>query len=152
NGVARGDEGEAEMRGLLLSSTALVAAGLLTAQAAAADGVTLKISGHYKGAAGVALSEDFSAAAGRASSALRDYVFKQDVEVHFEGSTVLDNGLTVGAAVELEAQTDTEDQIDSVYAFFSGGFGELRFGDTEEAYAQFCYLVPSASELFGADS
>jgi predicted porin len=140
------------MRRVLLGSTALAAAGLLAAHATAADGITLKIGGHYKGAAGVVLSEDFSAAAGVASSSLRDYVFKQDVEVNFEGNTVLDNGLTVGAAVELEAQTDSEDQIDSVYAYFSGGFGEFRFGDTEEAYAQFCYLVPSASELFGADS
>ncbi|MGH6929950.1 MAG: porin, partial [Dongiaceae bacterium] len=44
------------------------------------------------------------------------------------------------------------DQIGAVYATFSGGFGQLRFGDTEEAYAQLCYQVPTASELFGADS
>jgi len=35
---------------------------------------------------------------------------------------------------------------------FSGGFGEIRFGDTAEAFAQMCYLVPSASGIFGADS
>ena len=98
------------------------------------------------------LSEDFSASSGVAGSDARNYVFKQDVEVAFEGETTLDNGLRVGATVELEGQTTADDQIDSVYAFFSGGFGEIRFGDTEEAYAQFCYLVPSASELFGADS
>jgi hypothetical protein len=140
------------MKRVLLGSTALAAAALLAAQATAADGVTLKIGGRYKGAAGVVPSEDFSASSDVAGSDLRDYVFKQDVEVDFEGETVLDNGLTVGAAVELQGQTDADDQIDSVYAYFSGGFGEVRFGDTEEAYAQLCYLVPSASELFGADS
>ena len=140
------------MKRVLLGSTALAAAALLTAHAAAADGVTLKIGGRYKGAAGVVFSENFSASSGVAGSGLRDYVFKQDVEVDFEGATVLDNGLTVGAAIELEGQTTADDQIDSVYAYFSGGFGEVRFGDTEEAYAQLCYLVPSASELFGADS
>ena len=141
------------MKGVLLGSTALAAAALLTAHtAAAADGVTLKIGGRYKGAAGVVFSENFSASSGVAGSDLRDYVFKQDVEVDFEGATTLDNGLTVGAAFELEGQTTADDQIDSVYAYFSGGFGEVRFGDTEEAYAQLCYLVPSASELFGADS
>jgi len=139
------------MRGILPGSTALAAAGLLAPEAVAADGVTLKISGRYKGAAGVVLLEDLSAATGVADRDVRAYVFKQDVEVEFEGKTELDNGLTVGAAVQLEGQTD-EDQIDSVYAYFSGGFGEIRFGDTEEAYAQLCYLVPSASELFGADS
>src|SRR5262249_52090001 len=36
--------------------------------------------------------------------------------------------------------------------YFSGGYGELRFGDTAEALAQLCYLVPSASSIFGADS
>ena len=140
------------MKRLLLGSTTLAAIASLVAGAVAADGVTLKIGGRYKGAAGVTLSEDFSASSGVAGSDLRDYVFKQDVEVDFEGQTVLDNGLTVGAAIELKGQTDADDQIDSVYAYFSGGFGEIRFGDTEEAYAQLCYLVPSASELFGADS
>jgi outer membrane protein OmpU len=139
------------MKRVLLGSTAL-AAMLLAADAAAADGVTLKIGGRYKGAAGVMLSEDFSASSDVAGSDTRDYVFKQDVEIDFEGETVLDNGLTVGAVIELHGQTDADDQIDSVYAYFSGGFGEIRFGDTEEAYAQLCYLVPSASELFGADS
>ena len=52
------------MKGLLLGSTTLAAIGLLAADAAAADGVTLKIGGRYKGAAGVMLSEDFSASAG----------------------------------------------------------------------------------------
>jgi len=111
------------MKRVLLGSTALAAAALLTAHAAAADGVTLKIGGRYKGAAGVVFSENFSASSGVAGSGLRDYVFKQDVEVDFEGATVLDNGLTVGAAIELEGQTTADDQIDSVYAYFSGGFG-----------------------------
>jgi predicted porin len=56
------------------------------------------------------------------------------------------------AHLTLEGQTSADDQIDAVYAYFSGSFGEVRFGDTYEAYAQLCYLVPSASQLFGADS
>jgi hypothetical protein len=140
------------MKRVLLGSTALAAAALLAVEVAAADGVTLRIGGRYKGAAGVVFSEDFSPSTGVSGSYLRDYVFKQDVEIDFTGETVLDNGLTVGAVVELHGQTDADDQIDTVYAYFSGGFGEIRFGDTEEAYAQLCYLVPSASELFGADS
>jgi hypothetical protein len=135
-------------RYLLLGSTALIALDAAAAQAA--DGVKLSISGRYKGAAGVVL-EDFSASSGAVEDDLRPYVFKQDVEVTFAGETTLDNGLTVGAHIELEGQT-SGDQIDAVYGYFSGGFGEVRFGDTYEAYAQYCNLVPSASELFGADS
>jgi hypothetical protein len=137
-------------RPILCGSTALAAVGLLAGDAVA-DGVELGIAGRYKGAAGAVLSEEFSASSGVADSDVRDYVFKQDVEVIFEGHTVLDNGLTVGARIEFEGQTQ-DDQVSSVYAYFSGGFGELRFGDTEEAYAQLCYQVPTASELFGADS
>jgi hypothetical protein len=135
----------------LLGSSAVVAAGGLALEAAAADGVALRIGGSYKGAAAV-LSEDYSASSQVDGGDLRDYVFTQDVEVYFRGETVLDNGLTVGARVELEGQTSDDDPIDDVYAYFSGSFGELRLGDTDGAYAQLCYLVPSASDLFGADS
>jgi outer membrane protein OmpU len=136
------------MKKALLGTTALIAAGLAIGDAYAADGVKLSIGGRYMGAAGVLFAED---ADGYAESATRNYVFKQDVEVYFLGETVLDNGLTVGARVELEGQT-SGDQIDAVFAYFSGGFGEIRFGDTGEAMAQLCYLVPSASAIFGADS
>ena len=140
------------MQSILLGSTALVAVGAIAGTAAADDGIKLELSGHYMGAAGAVFGEDFSASSGVHGGDLRNAVFKQDVEVHFSGETTLSNGLTVGAAIEMEGQTDSEDQIDKVYAYFKGGFGEVRFGDQEEAYAQLCYLVPSASDLFGADS
>ena len=136
------------MKKALLGTTALIAAGLAVGDAYAAEGVTLELGGRYMGAAGVLFGED---ADGYDEDDTINYVFKQDVEVYFSGETVLDNGLTVGARVELEGQT-SGDQIDAVYAYFSGGFGEIRFGDTGEAMAQLCYLVPSASGIFGADS
>src|SRR5262245_21650058 len=139
------------MKKALLGTTALIAAGMAVGDAYAADGVLLHIGGRYMGAAGVLAINDLSNNIGVSDSDLRDYVFKQDVEVYFLGETVLDNGLTVGARVELEGQTSS-DQIDAVYAYFSGGFGEVRFGDTSEALGQMCYLVPSASAIFGADS
>src|SRR5215470_16141981 len=138
------------MKKALLGTTALIAGGLAVGDAYAADGVKLSIGGRYMGAAGVLFGEDSDVPG--FEDATRNYVFKQDVEVYFLGETVLDNGLTVGARVELEGQTQSGDQIDAVYAYFSGGFGELRFGDTGEAMTQLCYLVPSASAIFGADS
>src|SRR5262245_3046969 len=142
---------KASTKQLLLGTSTLAALGLLAFDAMAADGVKLGIGGRYKGAAGAVLNENFSDSSGVSGNDVRNYVFKQDVEVYFLGETTLDNGLTVGARIELEGQTSS-DQIDQVYAYFSGGFGEVRFGDTDEAYAQMCYLVPSASDLFGADS
>lgn len=140
------------MRRGMLGSSALVSAALALGTAQAADGVTLTISGRYMGAAGGHLHEDFNDPSIREDD-VRGYVFKQDVEVHFKGEATLDNGLVVGAKIELEGATSS-DQIDEVFAYFrSARFGELRFGDTPEALSQLCYLVPSAAgELFGADS
>ena len=108
----------------VLTSTAMTAVFLFAEQAAAADGVKLSLGGRYKGAAGF-IADDFSASSGVSDDDVRNYVFKQDVEIYFRGETTLDNGLTVGAQIELEGQT-SGDQIDAVYAYFSGGFGQLR--------------------------
>ena len=138
-------------RARVLGSSALVVASALTGTAQAADGVKLSIGGWYHAAAGAVLGEDFSASSGVADSSLRDYAFKQNVGVSFSGEFVLDNGLTVGAYVELRGQTQ-EDQIRKVYSYFSGGFGKVQFGDQDGALAAMCYTVPSASKIFGADS
>jgi hypothetical protein len=138
----------ARIKHVLLGFTALAALG---AHKAAADGISLAIGGRYESAAGVVISEDVSASSGIDQDDLRAHVFKQDIEIDFAFETVLDNGLTVGAAIEFAGQS-TDDPIEEAYLSLSGSFGEVRFGDIEEAYAQLCYLVPSASLLFGADS
>jgi outer membrane protein OmpU len=139
------------MKRALLGSTALVAAELCAAGAMAADGVKLTLGGYYHAAAGGIAGEDFSASSGVSGSNLRDYAFKQNIDVTFSGETVLDNGLTVGAYVDLRGQTQP-DQIKRVYAYFSGDFGKVQFGDQDGALATMCYTVPSASQIFGADS
>ena len=77
------------MRPVLLGSAAMAAIGLVAADAAAADGVQLSIGGRYKGAAGILPTEDFSPSSGTDDDDVRNYVFKQDVEVYFLGETVL---------------------------------------------------------------
>jgi predicted porin len=140
------------MRRLLLGSSALLAAALNCGAARAAEGIQLSIGGRYMAAAGGLVGEDFDNPFFDEGT-LRPYVFKQDAEIHFKGEATLDNGLTVGARVELEGATSA-DMIDEVFVYFeSDRFGQLRFGDTTEALSQLCYLVPSASgEMFGADS
>jgi hypothetical protein len=130
----------------------LVVVNLTAADSAvAADGVELSIGGWYHAAAGGIAGEDFSASSAVDEGDVRDYAFKQNVGIAFSGESVLDNGLTVGAYVELRGQTH-EDQIRKVYAYFSGGFGKVQFGDQDSALAAMCYTVPSASKIFGADS
>ena len=139
------------MKRALLGSTALVAVGLCAAGATAADGVKLTIGGYYHAAAGGIAGEDFSASSGVSGGDLRDYAFKQNIDITFSRETVLDNGLTVGAFVDMRGQTQP-DQIKRVYAYFSGDFGKVQFGDQDGALATLCYTVPSASQIFGADS
>ena len=139
------------MRNALLGSTALMVAGFAVTDAIAADGVELSIGGWYHAAAGGIAGEDFSASSLVDEGGVRDYAFKQNVGVAFSGESALDNGLTVGAYVELRGQTH-EDQIRKVYAHFSGGFGKVQFGDQDGALAAMCYTVPTASKIFGADS
>jgi outer membrane protein OmpU len=138
------------MKKILLGSTALVAAGLIAGHAEAADGVKLSLGGYYRGAAGW-MGDDYDGALAGVEDDTRNYVFKQDVEVHFSGETTLDNGLKIGAVIQLEGQTSS-DQIDEVYAFFSGGWGEIRFGDDDEALTAMCSITPSAATNFGPDS
>jgi outer membrane protein OmpU len=141
------------MRGLLSGTTALVTlAALMPISASADEPVKLTIGGRYLAAFGGTLGEDENLPPTSSFGQQRDYVLKQDVEIHFKGETTFDNGLTVGVRVELEGQTSANDQIDAVYAYFDTKWGELRFGDTVEALGSLCYTVPSASNIFGADS
>src|SRR5262245_7935158 len=138
-------------RGKILTTTALTAISLAATSANAADGVKLSIGGWYHAAAGVVPAEDFSASAGVDEKDLRNYDFEQNVGVAFTGETTLDNGLVVGAYVELRGQTQG-DQIRKVYGYFSGDWGKIQFGDQDGALAAVCYTVPSASSIFTADS
>lgn len=134
------------MKHVLLGSTALVAGGLIASGAMAQDAVQLGITGFYQAAMGGIPFED-----GEIEHEVRNYSTETNGEIRFHGEATLDNGLTVGARIELEA-FNSGDQIDQAYAFISGGFGEVRLGDQLEALAQMCYLAPQAGSLFGADS
>jgi len=135
------------MKSILLGTTALVAAGA-TACDAMADGLELTLGGDYAAAAGANVAEDFYSGL---NGDPRWGAFRQDVEVFFFGKTTLDNGISVGTKIELEGQ-QSSDQIDEVWAFFEGGFGEVRFGDDDDAVEQLSYGIPTATNIFGVDS
>src|SRR6185295_9455433 len=79
----------------LFCSTALLTVAAVN-DARATDGVKLGIGGYYHAAAGGVIGEDFSRSSGVSEGDVRDYVFKQKVDLTFNGETTLDNGLTVG--------------------------------------------------------
>ena len=136
------------VRRALLCSTALLGGASLVSPAAAADGIKLAVGGYFKEAYMVVIDDD---AEGEPGNETNTDGFFNDAEIHFTGSTVLDNGLEVGARVELEGETD-EDQIDEAWVYFSGGFGEVRIGSDDDALANACVVPPGGTVNFSAFS
>src|SRR5688572_17670150 len=131
-----------------MASSALFGVGLIASPALAADGIKLGIGGFFKTAYMVNFDDDSEGDLGNERNT--DGVFS-DAEIHFTGSTVLDNGLEVGARVELEGEDDS-DQIDEAWIYFSGGFGELRMGSDDDALANACIVPPGGTGNFSAFS
>ena len=142
----------------LLGTTALIGvglAGLGSAASARADSpIQLTVGGFFREAYQVVLDDDGSGPENTSQEPGDEHSddgFFNDAEVHFMGRTVLDNGLEVGARIELEGETD-DDQIDEAWVYFAGGFGEFRIGADDEALANSCLLPPGGTANFSAFS
>ncbi|MEM7547975.1 MAG: porin [Pseudomonadota bacterium] len=110
-----------------LCTTALAAttAGFAAAPAHASEW-EVGVSGFYH--LGLALSD------GNNQSGVG--VFR-DGEFHFDGRLVTDQGLVFFATVEVEAQTDSEDQIDKNFGGVRTPYGSFKFGGDDTAIATF---------------
>ena len=149
------------MKRALLGTTALIGASLGAAAPAAAESpIKLSVGGFFRTAYMVVLDDDDSGPENSfpepGDDKAEDGVFS-DAEIHFVGRTVLDNGLEVGARVELEGEDDSVvmgegDQIDEAWIWFAGGFGEVRIGSDDEALANSCILPPGGTANFSAFS
>ena len=125
---------------------ALTALALVSAAGAAGatDRVRLGVGGYFE-AGFAAVNQDEAAATG-----LRDHGFFKELEIHFKGSTVMDNGITVGADVQLEAYVNA-DQIDEQYIWFEGSFGRIVLGSENSASYLLHVAAVSASPLGGVN-
>ena len=130
------------MRYGLLCTSALISAGFVASQAQAADPIKLTLGGFYGTAAGLEIGGNDNN--GSPSNGKQLGGFKQNVEIYFNGSTTLDNGLTAGVHVELEGNNTSNRTEDELFAYFKGGFGEFRFGDTGGALGKSCVVDPGA--------
>src|SRR5262245_35797434 len=106
------------MKRALLGTTALIGAVIdlgAATPAAAESPIQLTVGGFFRTAYMVVLDDDdgspdrFDPEPGNDKA--EDGVFS-DAEIHFVGRTVLDNGLEVGARVELEGEDDDDVAID----------------------------------------
>ena len=139
------------MKKILLATTALATAALVAGAARdaeaqeytskAAERIKLGISGYFQ-QWGVGLSQDIKDGpddilpiAGSAPNTIKNNVIdqKHNSEICFIGQTTLDNGLTVGLNVQIEANTEA-DQVDETYLFLQGpSLGQFIIGDENNA-------------------
>lgn len=132
------------MKKVLLGTTALMTAGLVSGAANAADPISLGISGYYT-AMGVHIDSDVRNT--------REENVKQEGEIIFSGSTTLDNGMSAGVALHLEADNQAGDgQMDETYAWVEGGYGRLVIGSEASAPFQMHYTAPYFVASHGVDS
>lgn len=146
------------MKKVLIASTALVAAGLLTPSvAAASEKIKLQLGGYSKWWVVGKWNDDKYQNALASSSTVAPVSYNNvdvigDNEVHFVGSTTLDNGLKVGIQVELEAggHTDmTSDTIDASFVFVEGGFGKVLVGAANNGTYLLHVMAPDAAANWG---
>jgi outer membrane protein OmpU len=152
------------MRKVLCGTTALVGTCLAAGAASAGQALKLGISGFYRGAAGLSIGGDSAIAATNPNLGLGDEFrtsggFRQEIRLNFTGETVLNNGITVGVLVGINAEnlvavgrTDGTPTRTS-YVDFRGKFGDFRFGEMYGALLTNCVLDPgNVTASFGVNS
>jgi outer membrane protein OmpU len=133
------------MRNKLLGTTAFMVLGTTIGVANAGDVTTkdtlqLSIGGkieQYFG--GVGAFED----GGREDG----FGINTDTEVYFTGKTTLDNGITVAAVIQLEAQTNSSTNADEQYVTVSGSFGKIMAGQKDDAATQLAISAPKEGAM-----
>ena len=158
------------MRASLLSTTTLVAVTLVAGEATAASGLKLGITGFYRNAIGGSFGNSPTtqhivtvggipsvSTAGLGNFDRQNVSMRQQIRVNFTGKTTLDNGITVGVLVGLDAEnvakSDSTSQINRAYADFSGKFGQIRIGEAYSALVTDCIMDPgNVTSQFGVNS
>jgi outer membrane protein OmpU len=127
------------MRTALMNTTALALFGAMSLPVSAAEW-NVRVGGYMEQYVAFASSDaDFSGEYDGIDT-------KQDVEIHFLPSITLDNGIKIGANVQLEGNTSS-DQIDESYMFINGSFGEVLLGSTNSAGNKMTVVAPDVTFL-----
>ena len=134
------------MKKVLLGTSAIALAGAFATSATAAEW-DVRVGGYMKqyvayGSSDQAIEGDFNGVDS-----------KSDAEIFFAPSITLENGLKIGANIQLEAggYLGTSDTIDEQYMFIKGAFGEILLGSENSAGYKMSYGAPDVS-LVGHNS
>jgi outer membrane protein OmpU len=142
-----GQLGENRMKKLLLVSTAIAGVAMMSSPASAA--LKMDLGGYFLG---YGVYADNDEAVG--DDSLRNFEFRRDSEISFNGETTLDNGLTIGAHTEMKttgndswtnsAAGNGPNVMDETYLYGSGQWGRLNFGAEDGAAYLLQVAAPSA--------
>jgi outer membrane protein OmpU len=126
------------MKKVLYGTTALVA-GVAFAGTAYGQAIELSIGGKQEVMFGVG-----SVWTQNNANQLGNTGMSTDTELYFTGSTTLDNGITVQAIIQLEAEDNGDRNADEQAIIFSGGFGALQLGQRQTLAGAMAYGAPTA--------
>ena len=134
------------MKKILLGTTALIAMGLVSGQANAADKISLGLGGFMNQY--VAYSDNDATATTANPDAQNDAISQYgDTEIYVSGSTTLDNGLTVKAMVQREGDKGNSGNDVSNLTISSDGFGQLLLGSDVGAAKKLGNKAPNVGPL-----
>ncbi len=129
------------MKHTLLAGAALCALAGFVATPAQAQGLELNLRGQF---IGYAIYNNQDEPAG---TSLRGLDLRKETEVHFDGKTTLDNGLSVGVHIEINVDRDesaTGSVIEESNMFISGGWGRFVVGEEDGVAYLLQVAAPSA--------
>ena len=128
------------MRKTLFGTTALIAASLAMGGAANAqdnEGIQLGVGGYMNNFFAIGDNESDTRVDDNETGHF------SDGEIQFTGEYTLDNGITVGANVQLESFQSAGNQIDENYAYLEGSFGRVNLGSENTAAYLMQYAAPN---------
>jgi predicted porin len=141
------------MKKQLLSTSALVAAGLVaTAGAASAQTapasspIQITVGGYMYNFLSYTSQQNRTMGSGSTGVTAKPTPVQvnTDNEIWFQGKTTLANGISVALRVELEANTES-DQIDESFGIIEGAFGRIEIGSTDNSAYKMSIHAPDAA-------
>ncbi len=137
-----------QMKKQLLGTTALVAAGLFAmadvspAQAQQkVEPVKITVNGYMGQFFTIIGQDDVGSTSSGRSGKFSTFDNHSDQEIHFNGRTTLDNGITIGLRIEFEGMSAT-DVVDESYMFIESKFGRIEAGQINNVHYRMAYKAP----------
>ena len=127
------------MKKILYGTTAILAAGMISTSANAAEPISLSLGGYMNWYVGYADNDSNYLESLGANGEVNSVDVMGNGEVHFAGDTTLDNGIKVGVQIELEGGTDAAsdtDGIDESYITVDTTYGRLIVGSNDNVAYQ----------------